>query len=323
MEFLKLRKRLNKKIFFIFFLCSLTFSIFAKENTGMGDSHPVDMLKVLGLFTEASDPNSYTNFKALEPLTSKINYYIDHFYEEPDAYYYYGWDKEKKRIKENMKFIKDGWKRDFNYFTWDWKVYSHRFLNHWGFDMDVDLDSEGGPTKYQYQDLLLELFNDKYLKYVDSDPERAKNEWYRFIKFLKSAQADINRDLIQCVKQYLGIQSTQDARDVAAILYYTHLLGDLAVHEGNDTGKSVLEMYKIKRNIGIHVQNLSKKNFAAYEMYKKHLNGIKTSNEKEYATDFINILIKDVSVIIQSNFSAQFESKGLHVPENIELLDAA
>ncbi len=71
------------------------------------------------------------------------------------------------------------------------------------------------------------------------------------------------------------------------------------------------------------MQNLSKKNFAAYEMYKKHLNGIKTSNEKEYATDFINILIKDVSVIIQSNFSAQFESKGLHVPENIELLDAA
>lgn len=289
----------------------------------MGNSHPADMVKILGLFTEPSDPNSYNNFKLLEPLTQRINYYIDHSFEEPDGYFYYGWDKEKKKIKENMKFVKDGWKKDFGYFSWDWTIYSHRFLNHWGFDMDIDLDSEGGPTKYQYQDLLLELFKERYFGYAGNDPEMAEIEWYRFIKFLKTVQADINRDLIKYVQQYLGIQSPQDARDVAAILYYTHLIGDLAVHEGNDTGKSVLEMYKIRRNIDIHIQNLSKKNHSAYLLYKKHMSQIKSINEKDYATDFINILIKDVSVIIQSNFSTQFQSKGLYVPENMELFDAA
>lgn len=305
MEFWMLRKNSNKFVFISIFLISLNCSLFAKGNVGMGDSHPADMLKILGLFTESSDSNSYNNFQKLEPLTSKVNYYIDHYYSEPNGYYHNtetGWKSEK----------------NFKYFAWDWTKYSHRFLNHWGFDMDIDLDAEGAPSSYQYQSLLFELFKERYLNYVGNDDEMAVIEWNRFLKFLKDVQADINDDLIQVVQHYLGIKSYQDARDVAAILYYTHLLGDLAVHEGGDTGKAVLEMNKIKRNLEIHVRNLAKKDLKSFEAYKRDVNSIKAIAEKDYATAYISVLVKDVSKIIQSNFSVQFESKGLLSPENIE-----
>ena len=185
------------------------------------------------------------------------------------------------------------------------------------------MDSEGSPTEYQYQSLLQNLFQERYIKYVGNNNEAAVSEWHRFLKFLKGVQAKINQDLIGTVRQYLGIKSLQDARDVAALLHYVHLLGDHAEHEGEHTGEAILEMNKISRNIEIHVRNLAKKDWETFNKYKTDIKSISSLPEKEYAEKFIEILINDVSPIIQHNFEAVFASKGLYIPDNIEFWNAA
>ena len=297
MEYEMHKKRLNKFFVLLLTLPFLSPCTFAKS----GSEHTIDMLKVLGLYTDRWDSNSSTNLDKLEPLTSKVNYHIDHSYKDPNGWYQ----------KEN------GFKSNFDKFGWG--DYGHRILNHWGFDMDEDVDSEGSPTKWQYPSALLELFR----KWSGNDNEATVSDWHRFLKFLKGVQAEINQDLIRKVGQYLGINSLQDARDVAALLYYVHLLGDHAKHEGEHTGEAVLEMKKISRNIEIHVRNLAKKDWKTFNKYKTDIKSISSLPEKEYAEKFIEILIKDVSVIIQHNFEATFASKGLYSPENMDLRNAA
>lgn len=283
----------NKQlIFFLFF----TFLILAPVTAKSGEGHSWDMLAVIGLYSENDLSKSGVNYQKLYSLFSSINDYIDKY--NQDGFY-------------------DILKQNFPYFSWG--KYGHRLINHWGFDLDLDLDSEGAPTINQYPNSLSITFEEKFRNWYGDDANFLVSDWYRFLKYIRDAQEKRNQKIIDAVKINLGL-NTSASRDVAALLYYTHLLGDHIEHEGAITGESVLELEKIIKNIDLHVKSLSKKCSWFYNDYKKSVKSIPKLDDSSYAEQVLSYIEIYVPKILKFQYSTQFTNKGLNFCFEEELL---
>ena len=278
------RKLVNKYIFIVLLIVNIfSQKTFAK----IGEDHSWDMLAVIGLYSENDFSVSYVNKQKLDYLFASINSYID---------------------KYNQDNFYNNLKAEFPYFNWG--EYGHRLINHWGFDIDIDLDSEGTPSDRQYPEALKSTFQEKFEYYYGNETTFLISDWNRFLKYIRDTQKERNFQIINSIKTNLGIRAN-DSRDIGAILYYTHLLGDHVEHEGNLTGLSVLEIDKILLNINLHIKNLSKQNKGIYTLYKNAINSIRQTNETDYAEEILNYMKIYIPKIIKQNFSTQFANKGL------------
>ena len=200
-------------------------------------------------------------------------------------------------------------KAEFSFFTYE-KQYTHRQIYHWGFDFDKDLTSEGIPSDNQVPEALKNTFSKKFEDmYGDSDWEIS--EWYRFLKFIIPEQAKRNLSLISYINNYFKLRSTNDSRDIASILYYTHLLGDHIVHEGEHSGEAILELKKIEKNLDAHIKSLSKKCDWYYQSYAQSIKRISSSNDRERAQSVLNCLQTAVPSILQYKYANEFAAKDL------------
>ncbi len=281
------RKLRNKWIPLL--LLFLYASVFAKGSVGLDDSHVIDMLKVLGLFTDKSDPISYNNFNTLNPLFFTYNhFYIDTLNVKgiegvSDSFY--------NEIQKNFSFKYDAEK-------------THRELYHWGFDFDTDLTIEGIPTDNQ----IPEALNKTFIKW---NSDEAVSDWYRFLKFLRDEQAKRNDSFIRSLNSALGLRSYFDARDIAAVLYYTHILGDHFEHSGTDSANGILELNKIEKNLALHIKSLSKKCDWYYSDYEQSVKSIISRNDRERAQEVLNCLYATIPKILEYKYSAEFAAKNL------------
>lgn len=294
MEFSKLKRKFVNKLtlFFTFFIIT-TSQIYSKS----GYWHSMDMLSVLGLNSVNNQPVANQNYEKLKDMFDSINNLIDQnisneFYTE---------------LKDSFKY--------FNY-----GEYGHRIIYHWAFDIDKDI------SDFQFQNALAQLFNAKisapvstYPKYISVyekiygkplTDEIWQNEWNRFKIYIQRNQEKCNDKLINIVRNNLGINSV-DSRDIAAILYYVHLLGDHAEHSGELTGLSVLEIKTIINNIDLHVKNLARKNKGIYALYKNAINNLPIGDEKSYAENIINTMSNYIPRIIKFRFANEFTRKNL------------
>lgn len=301
MEFLRQRKRLvNKIIILVILINYLQIPIYSKNGHGKkfgDDCHCLDMQKVLGFYSETDISTSYQNYTKLVTMFDSINNLIDQnitkeFYNE---------------LKENFKY--------FNY-----GEYGHRIIYHWAFDIDKDISDR------QFQDALAKLFNAKISAPYQTYPEYIsiyekiykkpltdeiwQSEWSRFKSFIRENQEKQNNELINIVHKYLGLYNS-DSRDIAAILYYVHLLGDHVEHSGELTGFSVLEIDDILKNVDIHVKNLSKTNKGLYSLYRNAINSLVELDEKSYAKDILNTMSTYIPQIIKIRFSNELVKKNL------------
>ena len=295
MEFLmQKRKLINNKAIIIALLCVF---ISAPLYSKSGYWHSIDMQSVLGLYSVNNQSVSNQNYEKLKSMFDSINNLIDQnitneFYNE---------------LKENFLY--------FNY-----GEYGHRIIYHWAFDIDKDI------SDIQFQNALAQLFNAKisapyqtYPKYISAyenaygkelTDEIWQREWIRFKTFIRENQENQNNELIRIVQMYLGLHNS-DSRDIAAILYYVHLLGDHAEHSGDLTGFSVLEIKTILNNIDMHLKNLSKNNKGFYSLYKNAIKNLVETDEKSYAENIINIMIEYIPQIIKIRFANEFAKKDL------------
>ncbi|MFA6938309.1 MAG: hypothetical protein WCQ67_08770 [Treponema sp.] len=277
---------MNKKNLCYLLILIFTLPVFGKK----GNEHSKDMLLVLGLYSNNDQLTSNQNLEYLNDMFSFINKHID----------------------DSLQFYKE-LQDKFPYFTWG--DYGHRIIYHWGFDLDKDLNQK------QYQDSLAQLFNAKiYGYYGDSlTDEKWYDQWNNFLSFLKNNQKKQNQEMTEVVRHKLGLKYS-DSRDIAAILYYTHLLGDHAVHEGEVTGDSVLETDKILYNLNIHIKNLTSKKQWLYDNYKNAIERLPKDEEKKYAANIIDTLEIYVPQIMKTQFAKEFNNKGLYFcfEENME-----
>ena len=297
MEFLMQRKKLKNKVFIIFII-SLLLRVPCYSKSGSG--HSIDMLSVLGLFSESDKSTSYYNQTQLQDLFNMINDYIDtlniqghegitdNFYDE---------------VKKNFAFAYE-------------QKYTHRELYHWGFDLDVDLTSEGIPSDNQIPEALRKTF----ILWNGDYGEDVVSEWHRFLKFLQKEQSKRYSYFISSVKTVFGLASSNDARDIAAILYYTHLLGDHVEHVGVNSGDAVLEMDKIVKNIDMHIKFLSQKSLWFYNDYKKAIQKLRKVNDREYAKNVLDTLSFYLPKILKFRFANNFAAKNLKFIFEEELL---
>ena len=296
MEFWKRKRRLVNKLSFLFALFIIgVLPIYSKS----GYWHSMDMLSVLGLNSKNNQPLTYQNYDKLKNMFDSINNLID----QNISTEFYG------ELKKSFKY--------FNY-----GEYGHRIIYHWAFDIDKDI------SDFQFQNALVKLFNAKISASVSTYPgyisvyeklygrpltdEIWHNEWDRFKTFIQINQEKCNDELINIVRNNLGINST-DSRDIAAILYYVHLLGDHVEHSGELTGCSVLEIETIINNIDLHVKNLAKNNKGNYTLYKNAINNLPKGDEKSYAE----------SIIIKFRFSNEFAKKNLYFIFEEDLLNVS
>ena len=293
MEFWKQRKKLVSRLT-IFFTMSISISpLYSKS----GYWHSMDMLSVLGLNSVNNQAAAYQNYEKLKTMFDSINNLIDQnisneFYTE---------------LKETFKY--------FNY-----GEYGHRIMYHWAFDIDKDI------SDFQFQKALAQLFNAKISAPVATSPKYISlyeklygkpltdeiwhKEWNRFKIFIQRNQEKCNNELINIVRNNLGTNSG-DSRDIAAILYYVHLLGDHVEHSGELTGFSVLEIKTIVNNIDLHVKNLSKNNKGNYTLYKNAINNLSKGDERSYAESIIHTMSNYIPQIIKFRFSNEFARKNL------------
>lgn len=241
-----------------------------------GDDHANDMLEVLGIKPQY--------FNKIKPLFDEINHYLDN-----------------ANDKDNNDMFYDSLKEQFKYFNTS--KYGHRLIKHWGFDIDIDLSDR------QYPSVLPKLFEDKFIKmYGDDQRYFLQSEWYSFLNVLKDKQKEFNENITVEVHKYLGIDYSH-SRDLAAILYYTHLLGDHSVHSGEYTGLAVLELNKIVLNLDIHVKKLADKTKSLYTQYKNEIKSLTDKSEKQYADAILDILKKYIPQILQQQYSSSIVFK--------------
>ena len=310
MEFWKQKRRfLSKLIVFLIISMIYIFPVYSKNKHGKKfgyDCHNLDMLKVLGLYSENNYSASKTNYDSLITMFDSINDLID-----------------QNISREFYKDLKD----EFQYFNCG--DYGHRIIYHWAFDIDKNISDT------QFQNSIAKLFNAKlaapytsYPKYVSMyeyiykkplTDEIWQKEWVEFKRFIQKNQEKCNNKLTSIVRNTLGTNTT-DSRDIAALLYYIHLLGDHAEHTGELTGESVLEIDTILNNINIHVKNLSKKNTGSYMLYKNAINNLPKVDEKEYAKNILETMESYIPQIIKYRFSNQFTIKNLQFVFEEELL---
>ena len=250
----------------------------------------MDMLHVLGLRQECSN--------YVQPLFNEINNCIDQ-YES-----FYG------KLTD-----------EFPYFNWG--EYGHRIICHWGFDLDKDL------SERNFQDSLARLFNAKIFAGYSKTHDGAVltddiwyKEWNKFLIFLSEHQKKQNEILTNKAKQVLGLNFSV-SEDVAAVLYYTHLLGDHIEHSGAKTGESVLDLSKIERNLSLHIQSLSKKCDKFYSDYERDVKRINTLNDRDRAQAILNCLIRTIPSILQYKYAGEFAAKNLIFDDEIDMQDAA
>lgn len=289
MEFLKLKKRLKNSTIIVILLCFLFPSpLFSKG----GNDHSIDMLRVLGLYSKSKEQSnkSKNNQSKLQPLFTKFNDYID----KPNVVGYEGvTDNYYDEIKKNHNFAYE-------------QQYTHRELYHWGFDFDKKTTSEGIPNDYQIPNALR-------LTFIKWNGDEAVSDWYRFLKDLKNEQEKRNNSLINSVKESFGITDSSDARDIAALLYYTHLLGDHIEHEGLNSGEAVLELDKIVYNIDDHMRSLTydlKRN-SFYNDYDRKIDSLQNGDDRQYAQGVLDTLSIYLPKILRYRFSKEFASKNL------------
>lgn len=292
----KLKKRFRNNTIIILLCFLISFPLFSKD----GGDHSIDMLRVLGLYTkkQSLSNTSHNNLDKLQPLFSKINDYID----KPNVVDYEG-------VTNNFY---DKLKYEFNFFTYE-SQYTHRELYHWGFDFDEDITAEGIPSNNQIPDVLTKTFAKKFSD-AYGDVDWMESEWYRFLKYLKDEQQKRNESLTYAVKESLGLSYSTDARDIAALLYYTHLLGDHIEHEGVNSGEAVLELDKIVYNIDDHMKSLTdsisiKNSF--YSDYIKKINSLQKGGDRQYAQGVLDTLSIYLPKILRFRFSKEFSSKNL------------
>ena len=282
------KKKLKSKICVLFFLFIIASPIIAKG----GDEHSWDMFCVLGLSNECYD--------SVSNLFKEINKCIDQY--NDNGFY----TKLQSRFK---------------YFSWG--SYGHRIICHWGFDIDKDLSDR------TYQDSLAKIFNAKiYLGYSKIHPgeelteEIWHKEWNEFLCFIREYQSKQNEFLTNITKQTLGVNSTV-SRSIAAILYYTHLLGDHIEHAGSITGDAVLDLDKIEKNLEQHIKMLSRHCNWFYSDYKQSVNRILPLNDSERAQAILNTLKLYIPSILEYEYSEEFATKNLIFSNNMDLYDVA
>lgn len=301
MEFWKQKRRfLNKLIVFLIISMIYVFPVYSKNKHGKkfgDDCHNLDMLKVLGLYSVNNYSASKTNYDTLIIMFDSINDLID-----------------QNITREFYNELKD----EFQYFNYG--EYGHRIIYHWAFDIDKNISDT------QFQNAMAKLFNAKisapyssYPKYVSmyeyiyKEPltdEIWQKEWIEFKTFIQKNQEKCNNKLTSIVRNTLGT-NTADSRDIAALLYYIHLIGDHVEHTGELTGESVLEIDTIINNIDIHVKKLAKNNKGSYMLYKNAINSLPKAGEKEYAKNILETMESYIPQIIKYRFSNQFTTKNL------------
>ena len=298
MEFLKQRKRLVSKFsLFLFITMAIITPAYSKKGYTQrfgDDCHSLDMLKILGLYSINNYSASRQNYDNIRRMFDSVNDLIDQNITR-DFY---------KELKEEFPY--------FNYGD-----YGHRIIYHWAFDIDKNMSDR------QLQDAMARLFNAKIAVPYKNYPTMYEaifhktlteeiwyNEWDAFKKFIQDNQKKCNNELTSIVRSTLGT-NTSDSRDIAALLYYIHLLGDHVEHTGELTGESVLEIDTIIKNIDIHVKNLAKKNKGPYILYKNAINSLPKASEKEYAKSILETMADYIPPIIKYSFSNEFTSKTL------------
>ena len=273
-----------------------------------GEDHSLDMLAVLGLYSQNDFFLTDDNQNKIQPLFSKINNYID----ELNVV-------NSEGVTDNFY---DKLKDEFPFFTYE-KKYTHRQIYHWGFDLDNDLTQEDIPSDNQIPETLKKTFSEKF-QYMYGDTNWIESEWYRFLKFLRAEQEKRNDALIRYTKKSLGLTFNKDARDITAILYYTHLLGDHIKHSGAYSGEAILEVKKIVKNVNMHIKSLTRSQ--QKEFYDRYLNNVRKIHhftDDQYAQDILNMLKLYVPQILRSQFEKDFSKKGLRFCTEKELHNAA
>lgn len=300
----KSKKRLNSYLFTLLLLLLPISSVLGKT----GEDHSLDMLAVLGLYSQNDFFLTDDNQNKIQPLFSKINNYID----ELNVV-------NSEGVTDNFY---DKLKDEFPFFTYE-KKYTHRQIYHWGFDLDNDLTQEDIPSDNQIPETLKKTFSEKF-QYMYGDTNWIESEWYRFLKFLRAEQEKRNDALIRYTKKSLGLTFNKDARDITAILYYTHLLGDHIKHSGAYSGEAILEVKKIVKNVNMHIKSLTRSQ--QKEFYDRYLNNVRKIHhftDDQYAQDILNMLKLYVPQILRSQFEKDFSKKGLRFCTEKELHNAA
>ena len=285
------KRKLRNRLFSLLIIILVCSNGYAKE----GKDHSWDMLGVLGLYSSDDLMKSELNLGILQELFTKVNDYFDKLnltnsVGASDNYY-------------------DQLKNEFYFFTYE-QILTHRQIYHWGFDFDIDLTEEGIPTDNQIPSALKTTF-DKKFKYMYGDADWLGSEWYRFLKFIIPEQAKRNAFIINYINNFLKLRSASDARDIAAILFYTHLLGDHIVHDGVHSAEAVLELNKIERNLALHIRSLSKKCDWYYSDYEQSVKSITSRDDRERAQEVLDCLCVTIPKILEYKYSAEFAAKNL------------
>lgn len=294
------KKRLSKIIIITLIFVS---EIYAKGGYG----HSLDMLEVLGLYSNNDIPSSESNLSILKELFTKINDYCD------------------KLNVINSEGASDNFydqlRSEFNFFTYE-KKYTHREIYHWGFNFGKDLTSEGIPSDNQIPEALKQTFERKFTD-MYGDSEWLISEWHRFLKFIIPEQEKRNTSLTNYINIFFRLNSTNDARDIAAILYYIHLLGDHIEYEGEHSGEAVLELHKIEKNLDLHVKSLAKKCDWEYKSYKQAIKLIYAKTDRERAQKVLNCLKRYIPPILEYKYADKFAAINLIFIPNYELLNVS
>lgn len=300
----KLKSKISNYLFIFIILILPLSSAFGKNDEG----HSQDMLAVLGLYSKNNFFLTEDNQNKIQPLFTKINNYIDKLN-----------NINSEGITDNFY---DKLKEEFPFFTYE-KKYTHRQIYHWGFDLDTDLTQDDIPSDDQIPETLKQTFSEKFQD-MYGDADWIESEWYRFLKFLRSEQEKRNDSLIHYTKKSLGLKFNKDARDITAILYYTHLLGDHIEHSGASSGEAVLEVRKIVNNVNKHLKSLTRSQQKdLYNKYTESIKRIHHYSDSQYAQDILNILKKYVPQILIYQFDKEFIKKGLRFCPAKELQKAA
>ena len=289
MAYLTQKKKLKNRLFLFFCFFLFPCSIYTKDRTG----HSMDMLQVLGL--EPSPVSLIGNLNQ-NPLQNMFNAVSDRIDNYTDFY---------TKLKINYPFFTYG-------------KYGHRLIFHWGFDLDKD------GTERQYPAALKRQFDECLKRVVGEDlTNKIKSEeWKAFLNTLMKKQQEQAQALTVEIEKCLGLHAS-DARDVAAILYYTHLLGDHIEHNGAHTGKSVLEINKIKKNLSMHISSLAKTCRSFYYDYESTIRKIQDPHEGRRAQAILDALKIYIPKILKFQYSKQFTSKGLIFSPEKNLLKAS
>lgn len=295
MEYPKLMKKLINKIkFFVILLLCLSFFSTTSYAKG-GDDHSCDMLYVLGLSSSNNKDNinntfvESNNLNKLQSMFDTINASLD------DDNEFYNYLKSK-----------------FPYFNYGKS--GHRLTFHHGFDADRSLYD-----RQQYQKELEKTFNEKfergyeyyYKKTLTKEIKKQiqKQEWNKFLYELKINQENKKEELIASVEKTLFLNASY-SEDIAALLYYTHLLGDHAGHSGPHTGKAVLEINKILANLNEYIKDLAS-GTPYYSEYENDLKSIRKLDERKDAENIIECLSNYIPKILKYKFSSEFANKNL------------